>query len=119
MVERQPNRPTVEEFTGAALRFIKGDYLRCDPPLSDEGKAQLQATLAQQGFRLFNQRVRDELSRTEDIEYVDERQRRNDWYIIIREQRAVGMVPDHDDLEDFCIEQLAGYAKKYHLHEDI
>jgi len=84
MVERQPGRPTEQEFIGAALRFIENDY-------------QYESIVAMTSYFAHVYRVSSG--------------RMNDICIIQQEHSAEGREGEPVSLRDFAIEQLAAYRK--------
>ena len=86
MVERQPGRPSEQEFVGAALRFTTGDYsaewvhVQCGPFVNV--------------FR-----------KPSGIEY--------DMAVIRRESDAVGRPGELETLEDFALRQLSHYQRRH------
>ncbi len=81
MVERQPNRPSEEEFIGAALRFIDHDYQEACVSVMWGGVARIRVG---QGY---------------DLE------------IIYHEQEADGRLGEDESVLTFAKRQLAAYRK--------
>lgn len=84
MVERQPGRPTVEEFTGAALRFIEDNYA-IEPIHVNLG--------------MYAQVRYMKVGRSDDID------------VLIREIKADGIPGKRESIRDFAVKQLAWYQK--------
>ena len=84
MVKRQPGRPTEEEFTGAALRFISDDYT-VEYLHSSVGYTN--------GLRAYYP------GKALDIE------------IIRKEYLADGITGDQETIRDFALRQLASYQR--------
>jgi len=85
MVERQPGRPSEQEFMGAALRYTSGEYreewihVQCGPFVNV--------------FKRFTG--------------IDQ-----DMSVIRREADAVGRSGVPETLEDFALRQLASYRRR-------
>ncbi len=84
MPERQPGRPTEEEFIGAAVRFLNDDY-------------QIEPIHLMSGY--FVNVCRVPIGKTDDMD------------IIRREQYAEGLPGERDSIRDFALKQLSYYQK--------
>jgi len=84
MPERQPGRPTEEEFIGAAVRFLKGEYTT-------------QVVHLVTGYFAHVHQV-----------YLDKIE---DEKIIRREQFAEGLPGERESIRDFALKQLTLYQK--------
>jgi len=83
-IERQPGRPTEDEFTGAAVRFLSNDY-----------KTEVVHIMC--GYFANIHEVA--IGRSSDID------------IIRREQFAEGLPGERDSIRDFAVKQLSFYQK--------
>jgi hypothetical protein len=84
MVERQPGRPTEDEFIGAALRFLGDNYAT-------------KVVHLMHGF--FTNVHQMPVGKSFDMN------------IIRREQFAEGLPGERDSMRDFAIKQLSHYQK--------
>jgi hypothetical protein len=107
MVERQPGRPTVEEFTGAAERFIRDDYTY--GKLTEKQKEDFIRWIGQLQVADSKQ-IRDILESFVTEDFYDIDQKIADTDVLYREWQADGGWHDND-LETFILHQLAYYLK--------